>query len=65
VSDRRTPGWVKVRLTATFVPEAIDGILAQPAPVRGGMDAWTWVENGHSWLEVVEGLEGVVRQEAP
>ena len=42
-----------VQLARYFKPGGLYATLAARAPSRGGIDAWTWVENGHSWSEVV------------
>lgn len=42
------------QLGSYFVPGAVYRTLAAPSPARGGIDAWQWVENGHSWIEVGE-----------
>ncbi len=42
------------QLGCYFVPGAIYRTLARPSPSRGGVDAWKWVENGYSWVEIGE-----------
>jgi hypothetical protein len=48
------PEYVMYSMARWFeTDEAIVLTLQAPAPSRGGVDAWTWVENGHSWQEVI------------
>lgn len=57
---RPIPDEVRDRLQPLFtVP--IEAILSRPAGARSGLDAWTWVENGHEWSEVADQLERAVK----
>jgi hypothetical protein len=47
-----------------FTPGAVYGTLVRTSPSRGGIDAWTWVENGHSWVEVGEQFRRVFESDA-
>lgn len=54
---RRIPKDQFLKLGRYFKPGGVYGTLINPAPARGGVDAWRWVENGHSWNEITEPLE--------
>ena len=55
-ASKHVPHWVRNELERTFTIPA-EELLGRRTPARGGLDAWQWVENGHTWTEVIESYD--------